>query len=201
MTRDPFDLLECFDSSSKKRPLTTTVAIAESIQRSISVLGCLAGLLPSSRTNGAGAFLRRKGASKISAIIRENWISARRDATGRPDVAIAARSVPTAAVAASTGSDPLVTCCRCGTAGKRRVCSDCATSGYIELRCGCVERPDGTRHSCNTEVYLSDGRTFTNGHYGGAVYNAFAAWCNAAGQPNENARTSIKQPCADPVLP
>ena len=43
-------------------------------------------------------------------------------------------------------------CRLCGTGGARYVCATCATKGFIELRCGCVERPDGTRYSCDAAI-------------------------------------------------
>jgi len=43
--------------------------------------------------------------------------------------------------------------CRfCRAHSTQRVCAACASAGFTEMRCGCVERPDGTRYSCDALI-------------------------------------------------
>lgn len=80
-----------------------------------------------------------------------------------------------------SGGRPLIPCRQCGKSATRRVCATCATEGFIELQCGCIERPDGTRSSCDVSVHVSDPRPMGSGHcYSAAVYASFGAWADAA---------------------
>ena len=82
-------------------------------------------------------------------------------------------------------------CRMCGTRGARRVCATCATSGFIELRCGCVERPDGSRYACDAAIdrWLDEPLVCDAG-YGPAVRSAFAAWADAATVSSESCALS-----------
>lgn len=89
--------------------------------------------------------------------------------------------VPDRTVAPSSG--PQVSCRMCARPGRRRVCAQCATVGFIELGCGCVERPDGTRYSCDAAVHLCEARPIGPAQtHNNAVYAAFVGWVDAANE-------------------
>lgn len=82
-------------------------------------------------------------------------------------------------------------CRMCGTRGARRVCATCATAGFIELRCGCVERPDGSRYACDAAIdRWLDGALVGDAAYGPAVRAAFATWADAATVSTESCALS-----------
>ncbi len=76
--------------------------------------------------------------------------------------------------------------CRvCGTGGTRRVCAPCATVGFIELGCGCVQRPDGRRYACDAAIERCLDRPLADAaEYGPSVRAAFDAWADAASDPS-----------------
>lgn len=77
-------------------------------------------------------------------------------------------------------------CRMCGTRGTRRVCATCATMGFIERGCGCVERPDGSRYACDTAIERWLDTPFPgDAEYGPSVRAAFDGWADAASDPSE----------------
>lgn len=47
-------------------------------------------------------------------------------------------------------------CPICGDPRDDGVCSTCTRAGYIELGCGCIESPDGTRRPCSARHALCE---------------------------------------------
>ena len=84
-------------------------------------------------------------------------------------------------------------CRMCATRGTRRVCATCATAGFIELHCGCVQRPDGSRYACDAGVerWLE---TLLPGDVGfdPTAASAFKAWADAASASGDCSVTSFR---------
>lgn len=97
-------------------------------------------------------------------------------------------AVPVDTVAPARASQR--SCRLCAKPGRRRVCAQCATVGFIELGCGCVERPDGTRYSCEASVHLGEAPIASGLIHGHGIQAAFHAWVDAA---NESAGEVCRQ--------
>ena len=168
MTLETLELLNTFSSGSTK-----TSTRRQSLPKS-------------SGGRGFGA-----AALRITAAIA-GWAKARRaHGTAAPGSTASERKPVLDATdsVSETGSQPRTACRRCGIQGTRRLCAACATEGFIELRCGCIERPDGTRDSCDVSVHIADPRPMANGHcYSPAIYAAFGAWVDAASEAANDRR-------------
>ena len=134
----------------------------------------------------------------LAAIVRRITATLAGWAQGRPahrnattDFTASKQDLPVrdAATVAEAGSRLPIACRRCGIQGARHLCAACATEGFIELHCGCIERPDGTRDSCDVSVHIADPRPMADGYcYSPAVYAAFGAWADAASETGNDRR-------------
>ena len=98
---------------------------------------------------------------------------------------VAARDIAAAAPTVRRIASP-PRCRMCGTRGTRRVCATCATLGFIERGCGCVERPDGSRYACDAAIERGlDTPLPGDAEYGPSVRAAFDAWADAASAPSD----------------
>src|SRR5215203_3849986 len=134
-------------------------------------------------TDPAASWLRT-AFSRVRTVVRIT--SSRRQDRHQPGTHMARRDIGAAPpVVRPIESAPR--CRMCGTRGTRRVCGTCATTGFIELSCGCVQRPDGSRYTCDAAVERwLDAPLVGDAEYAPSVQAAFDAWADAAGDQFED---------------
>ncbi len=127
-----------------------------------------------SPTGAPSSTVRDRGTGPVASWLRTAF-SRFRTAPRRTPQDIGAAAPVVGGMAAAPG------CRMCGTPGTRRVCATCATTGFIELGCGCVQRPDGSRYACDDAVERwLDTPLPGDVDYDPSVGSACDAWADAA---------------------